>query len=209
MSERRIWYAAYGSNISHERFRCYLEGGSYQDGHRPQVGARNSSPPGRLSPLLYGPWTLSFACSSERWGGGVAFLELDRAGGAAIRCWDITEEQFLDVAAQENGLEPGEFRVDLDEVVAADQLVHGDSWYSKVIYLGMYLGSPVLTFTNPTPVEFNAPGRPYLSVILKGLMEASPLQLEMHLSQLMRANGISPAWTKGALRDIVDFATDV
>ena len=40
-------------------------------------------------------------------------------------------------------------------------------------------------------------------------MEASPLQLEMHLSQLMRANGISPAWTKEALRDIVDSATDV
>ncbi|MDP7066691.1 MAG: hypothetical protein QF637_03625 [Acidimicrobiales bacterium] len=199
----RVWYGAYGSNLLEKRFLRYLEGGSYLPGHTEHVGARDSQEPGQMSPLVHGPWSLSFGLSSKRWGGGVAFLEPRLDEGACVRCWDITQEQFMDVAAQENGFQPGEVNIDIDEIIHQGELSIGDTWYSRIIYLGEYRGQPLLTFTSPTPPDPTPPGEPYLSAILNGFMEASPSQKEAHIARLMRARGVAPTWTRDAIARLV------
>ena len=57
----------------------------------------------------------------------------------------------MDVAAQENGFDPGEIKIDIDEIIHQGELSIGDTWYSRVVYLGKYCGQPLLTFTSPTP----------------------------------------------------------
>ena len=40
-----VWYVAYGSNLSRERFRAYLEGGRPVGSRRHYAGGRDTSPP--------------------------------------------------------------------------------------------------------------------------------------------------------------------
>lgn len=207
MSSDRVWYGAYGSNILEARFMCYIEGGSYAPSHPKHIGARDNQKPGPESPIVHGPWSLSFGLSSERWGGGVAFLDPDVDEGACLRCWDITVQQFVDVAAQENGLQPGDVAIDIDQVIDAGEIEIGDTWYSRIVYLGDYHGRPLMTFTSPKPVEPKPPGEPYLSVILNGLLEAAPTQLDQHLDRLMHARGVDSAWTREALMGLANLET--
>ncbi|HAX06354.1 MAG TPA: histone deacetylase [Acidimicrobiaceae bacterium] len=205
MNFDRIWYGAYGSNVLQERFLRYIEGGRYASNHPHQVGARDNQRPGAKSPLLHGPWSLSFGYSSERWGGGVAFLDPEIDEAACIRCWNITDQQFMDVAAQENGLQPGEIEVDIAEVKEAGELVIGDTWYSRIVYLGEYLGQPIMTFTSSESIKATAPGKSYLSVILNGFLEAAPTQIDLHLDRLLRAHGVDFAWTRETLLELANL----
>ena len=205
MNYERVWYGAYGSNVLEERFLRYIEGGSYAPQQPPHVGARDTQGPGPKSPLVHGPWSLSFGYKSERWGGGVAFLDPDFSQRACIRCWDVTDQQFMDIAAQENGLQPGEVDVDIAGLKDSGELIIGDTWYSRIVYLGEYLGQPVMTFTSPKPVEAHAPGESYLSVILNGFLEAAPGQLDQHLDRLMRADGVDCGWTRETLLQLANL----
>ncbi|CCH80358.1 hypothetical protein BN12_90013 [Nostocoides japonicum T1-X7] len=51
-----VWYAAYGSNLSLERFHCYVAGGRPPGGRHTYPGCRDASPPrepiGRSSPRV-------------------------------------------------------------------------------------------------------------------------------------------------------------
>ena len=207
MNSDRLWYAAYGSNVLRARFLLYLRGGSYQEGHREHVGARDRQEPGRESPVIHGPWHLHFGLSSSRWGGGVAFLDPDNDQGASVRCWNITQEQFVDVAAQENGMLPGDLEIDIDEVVANGRAEIGASWYSRVVCLGEYQGQPVMTFTSSHPPKPNPPGKAYLRVILKGFLEAEPTRLHEHIDRLLRAEGVAPHWSRESLVGLANQAT--
>lgn len=207
MSSDRVWYGAYGSNILEARFMRYIEGGSYLPNHPQHIGARDNEKPGPESPIVHGPWSLSFGLSSERWGGGVAFLDPDVDEGACLRCWDITAQQFMDVAAQENGLQPGDVEIDIAQVIDAGEIEIGDTWYSRIVYLGDYHGRPLMTFTSPKPVEPKPPGEPYLSVILNGFLEAAPTQIDQHLDRLMHARGVDSAWTREALTGLANLET--
>jgi|TARA_Y100000590_G_scaffold32592_1_gene35846 hypothetical protein len=109
----------------------------------------------------------------------------------------------MDVAAQENGFDPGEIKIDIDEIIHQGELSIGDTWYSRVVYLGKYCGQPLLTFTSPTPPDPMPPGEPYLSAILNGFVEASPNQKEGHIDRLMRARGVTPTWTRDAIARLV------
>ena len=111
----------------------------------------------------------------------------------------------MDVAAQENGLRPGDVQVDIAEIREAGELQIGDSWYSRIVYLGDFYGQPLMTFTSPKSVEPRAPGEPYLSVILNGFLEAAPTQLSQHLDRLMRARGVDSAWTREALMGLANL----
>ena len=175
--------------------------------HNEHAGARDSQQPGHFAPLVHGPWSLSFGLSSDRWGGGVAFLEPRRSEGACVRCWDITQEQFMDVAAQENGLEPGDITIDIGEVVRRGEISIGNSWYSRVVCLGQYRERPLLTFTSEKTPEPTPPGEPYLSVILNGLIESSPQQESAHVDRLLRARGVAPTWTREAIAQLAKRET--
>ena len=207
MGSDRVWYGAYGSNVLEARFLRYIQGGSYGPNNAEHVGARDNQEPRSTSPIVHGPWSLSFGLSSERWGGGVAFLDPHIDEGACVRCWDITAEQFMDVAAQENGLRPGDVQFDIAEVREAGEIQIGDSWYSRIVHLGDFHGQPLMTFTSSESVEPRAPGEPYLAVILNGFLEAAPTQLSQHLDRLMRARGVDSAWTREALIGLANSET--
>ena len=67
-----VWYVSYGSNLSADRFACYIVGGVPPGGSRANPGARDRRLPERTIPVDL-PGTGYFAGESPQWGGGVAF----------------------------------------------------------------------------------------------------------------------------------------
>ncbi|NOX31727.1 MAG: hypothetical protein GXP35_17035, partial [Actinobacteria bacterium] len=135
----QVWYASYGSNLLRQRFEHYLTGGTFRGAPQrgQHVGARDSALPtdDRAWRVPHG---LRFAGESTRWsGGGVAFLDpAVGSGEAVVRMYRITAAQFSDVAAQENGLRPGDLSVDVDALVANGGQDISDRWYGRGLYLG-------------------------------------------------------------------------
>ena len=85
-----VWYVAYGSNLSAERFALYLA-----------KSADTTAPSGSRPLRIAHP--VVFSGESKRWsGGGVAFLDLDTEAASASYCraWRITTSQFEDVFRQ-------------------------------------------------------------------------------------------------------------
>ncbi|MGH1504510.1 MAG: hypothetical protein ACRBI6_13200 [Acidimicrobiales bacterium] len=179
-----VWYAAYGSNLSTDRFRTYLEGGPVPGSTtgRVQRGAADPSPPRADHPFLIDR-ELVFAGTSASWGGGgVAFLDADTMGPEAPtmgRIWGITLGQFLDVFAQENAFGGDELEVetlaafDLDTTVGHGRIDLAERAYGRVELLDSIDGVPVLTITGRSrPTELRAAHDSYLRTIATGLAEA-------------------------------------
>src|SRR5687767_10016142 len=103
---QRLWYVAYGSNLSLDRFRVYLQGGRLLSGTRDYPGCRDPLEPQQDVSLMI-PGGLRFVGVSSVWGGGMAVYDARAAGEVAARAYLITAEQFVDVLAQEMRLEPG------------------------------------------------------------------------------------------------------
>ena len=166
-----IWYAAYGSNLSRERFDVYLRGGTPVGGAHAYPGCRDPSPPAVDRPWECG-FGLRFGGASQTWGGGVALI--DGTPGdlpTKLRLYRITLEQFEDVVAQENWLEPGS--IILAGVAFAPHHVIGpDHTYRVVLSLGELDDARVLTVTQDGAVTTAAPTIRYLRHIAQGLREA-------------------------------------
>jgi hypothetical protein len=206
-----VWYAAYGSNLSTNRFLTYLNGGPvpHSPAGRVQAGARDRSPPLDSRPLVL-PHPLLFARSSAGWGGGgVAFLGADPVGATTLgRAWLITRNQFADVAGQENGQA---LSLDLDAVdlsaLKPASLEVCDGWYGRVLLLGPGPdGHPLVTITCPSADELAR--RPahasYLRVIGIGLMETwllSPAAAARYLADRDGNQGIDAEALAGDLAD--------
>ena len=170
----KVWYAAYGSNMSGARLACYLEGGRAEGALRGCAGARDASPPLRSAGVEL-PGAVYFATRSQVWGGGRAFYDPDAAGRALARAHLITAEQFSDVAAQEMYGEPGT-DLDLTEVLATGRCTLGPGRYETLVRAGSLDGLPLLTFTAPwsmTDVPWNPPAAAYLDHLRAGLREAA------------------------------------
>ena len=85
-----------------------------------------------------------------------------RPGGRALgRAYLITEEQFADVLAQENWLDPGSVGIDGCE-----------GMYGVVLTLGSIDGHEIRTITQPPDTSLNAPSDRYVKHIVDGLREA-------------------------------------
>src|SRR5438105_3393973 len=138
-SGRVIWYAAYGSNLSRERFDVYLKGGVPVGGSHAYPGCRDPSAPAD-DRAWECDFELRFGGSSQTWGGGVALIGASQGDvPAKIRLYLVTLEQFEDVVAQENWLEPG--TVDLTDVTYEPHHVIGpDHTYRIVLSLGEFEG---------------------------------------------------------------------
>ncbi len=175
MSERPVWYAAYGSNLLRARFLSYLVGGvvpNATDGGA-QRGARHAAAPSGDRPFEL-PFPLLFAHSAARWGdGGVAKLGLDHdpTRPTAARAWRITLGQLEDVIAQENRL-PAPPVVDLDRCCELGRIEVCAGRYGTLLSVGRIDDEPVLTFTGSTaPEELRCAHTSYLEVIADGLAE--------------------------------------
>src|SRR5574341_764364 len=108
-----IWYASYGSNLSKDRFYCYIMGGRPQGAEKIYVGCRDKTPPVLEKPVIL-HHELYFAKSSRTWqNGGVGFVRTEPDTSVQTRgnMYLITKEQFCDVIKQE---------IDSDETITID-----------------------------------------------------------------------------------------
>lgn len=183
-----LWYGAYGSNLSRDRFEAYLSGGRPAGATRHYPGARDPSPPTDDRPLLL-PGRLFFAWDSPTWGGGIAFYDADAEGTVYARAYRITTEQFSDLAAQEMRRDPGA-ELDLSQVLAQRRHSYGPGRYETLHLVGELDDLPVVTFTAPEGhgLRPNAPAPSYRATISRGLRECHGLSATA-IDDYLRAAG--------------------
>ena len=191
----RVWYAAYGSNMSRARFECYLGGGRPPGAMRSYPGCRDVVMAGGSVPVMMAG-RVYFALESAVWGGGMAFFDPGGAGVAAGRAYPLSLGQFSDVVAQEMHRVP-EGDVDLGAVLAGGRAALGAGRYETLVYVGDIGSVPVLTFTAPWAVgdvAASTPSERYLMMLAAGLAESHgwlPSAVAEYLAELPGARG---AW---------------
>lgn len=148
--EEEVWYACYGSNLSAERFRCYVQGGMAPNGKR-YFGCTDTA----LWKDSY--WAeycgrLYFGNESPSWGyNGVAFYDPAGYERVLFRLYRITRDQLDDIARQEG---------------------NSAHWYGHRLLLGVGKDNlPVYTLTSSALRPKKAPSPQYLDVIRKALRE--------------------------------------
>ncbi|MEM1574166.1 MAG: hypothetical protein QXI49_06735 [Candidatus Methanomethylicaceae archaeon] len=133
IDQNYIWYAGYGSNLSRQRFLCYILGGKPKYGNKKHSGCKNRTLPTENKPIKI-PYILYFALPSgektSNWGkGGVAFIAPEKIEDEKLwtlgRMWKITKDQYYEIKEQE-----------------------GTSWYNYELYLGEDGNIPIYTITN-------------------------------------------------------------
>jgi hypothetical protein len=207
---QQVWYVAYGSNLSRNRFRCYVAGGQPAGGNRDYPGCRDPSEPERVESLEV-PGALFFAGRSGVWGGGMAFYNGRGSGRVACRGYLVTADQFADVAAQEMRRPPGgEFARDLAGLLPDVESVHtmGPGRYETVTRLGVLDGVPLFTVTHADVGDLDpaAPTAPYLQWIATGLREAHGWSGERIGAYLAAAPGALGAWTAEEITALAETA---
>ncbi len=203
----RVWYAGYGSNLSWTRFSCYLRGGRPDGAARVLPGARNpADPTGDMSVVLDG--SVSFAWESPTWGGGIAFYDPDAEGTTYARAYQLTVEQFADVASQEMHRQPTGDPLDLIALAATGSLELGLGRYETLHVVGDIDEVPVVTFSSHHSDELtlNAPRPAYVTMMARGLSEAHGLDGTAIIEYLLTRPGCRPGWTRRDLADVVSAA---
>jgi hypothetical protein len=194
---KRVWYVAYGSNLSRERFCYYLRGGRPDGSARDFPGCRDTTDPSDSFGLLISGGVY-FAGRSSGWRAGMAFYDPHADGQVAARAYLITTEQFVDVIAQETRQSPG-ITLDLAPAFRGDRYSKGVGGYSVLVRVGEHRGVPLVTFTRDpdTAPGLAAPSAVYLAAMATGLREAhgwSQMQIDRYLSALpgTARNGSGP-----------------
>lgn len=164
-----VWYVSYGSNLFAERMTCYIAGGRAPGGRWTNPGARDASPPtgDRRVDL---DRALVFGGPSHTWHGGPAYLDLVTPGHSVGRGWRITHEQFSDLVAQENKLDPGAVAIDRELVHGGGVALPG-ARYGRVVPLDPVDGEPAVTFTYIDRPPERPPEPAYLALLQGGLEE--------------------------------------
>lgn len=159
-----VWYVCYGSNLLHERFMTYIEGGRCRFNGRTYPGCSDKTPP-ILSMPTYVPYELYFGNESSSWGSfGTAFLDLEKEADTFGRAYLITRGQYEQIRDMEG---------------------RGPNWYCDEVDLGSCAGISMLTFTNKTRREENFPSSEYLDAMRTGLAETYPEFSESALDEYL------------------------
>jgi len=190
MTDGLVWYVAYGSNMVADRLRAYLEGvagppvdlapppaGALAPG---DLGARFGAHRGCADPTLprADRWltldrAVTYRGMSRRWGGGVAFLDLEPSPGAATpaRAWLLGLDQVAELMAQEARLAVAPEPTALVAIAPGDTLRLGGGWYDTVLRLADLDGTPALTVTTAQDQPEVPPTPAYLATVAAGLAE--------------------------------------
>lgn len=190
-----VWYASYGSNLSRERFLCYIQGGRPAESTKVEKGCRDKSLPIEDRKIAI-PYELYFAKHSSRWGGAVCFLAQQKLGEedeniTLGRMYLITKEQFADVVSQEN--DGKHIEINFEEVIDAGAKVITQAWYGNIVYLGCQDNYPIFTFTASWKIEeaeFKKPSGEYLRTLSKGLQDRYGLRKKEIARYLSTKKGI-------------------
>jgi hypothetical protein len=181
-----LWYAAYGSNVNRERFLEYIHGGKSAFNGQTYSGCRDKREPIRDYAMMINR-ELYFAKNSDPWGGAVAFVLPESSKSQTLgRAYLISEEQFVDIAAQENARRIGEKDFGFSYQYAEKSpesylnatnpsvpLGGGKLWYGRVLRLGTRESWPIFTLTAEWAgyQDINAPGRTYLRTVASGIRQ--------------------------------------
>ena len=196
-----VWYVAYGSNMRAARFNCYICGGRPRGARRTYLGCRDQSPP-RRDVGIHLAGGLQFAGSSTVWGGGIAFYNPHGDGELAARAYLLTFGQLSDVVAQEAKRPVGS---DFALGGGVDGRWPVDSRaYETLLHLDDRDGLPMFTITSLQNLEPTPPSAPYLRTMLDGLGEAFGWTTDERVRYLLRAPGVTPAWTVSRLIELCD-----
>lgn len=195
-----VWYVSYGSNMSADRLKYYLAGGTPPGAQRPHSGCRDRRPPRRAIGREI-PGGVYFATESATWGGGRAFFDPELAGTAAARAYLITAGQFADIAAQEMyGVAGAD--IDLRPVLATGRTQLGPGRYETLLHIDDLDGHPCLTFTAPwhaDDVPCTVPSASYLRILAAGLHEAHGWDVHRVADYLAQLRGARGHWTPAAI----------
>lgn len=147
-----VWYAGYGSNLSTNRFSCYISGGVCTENGRTYAGSKDPTPARAIQKCCY-PGALYFGNRSSSWDGcGVAFFDptpKNKGESVYMKCYLITRQQLHDVMEQE-GPSP--------------------NWYGRLVCLDLdNHGIPVYTLTSETRRPENSPASTYIELIINVL----------------------------------------
>lgn len=163
----RVFYVCYGSNMSEWRFREYL-----RDKDRPLTSYRVNL-----------PRDVYYAGHNSRWGGGVAFLNVEKFTAKKIyRAYDLNLNEFENLFSRENGFVDGPMPWD---TIFSQPItdVKGAYFYGRVVNLGTIDGTPALTFTSDDDYDtmlkytswISPPGQKYIDVMNNGRLETKRL----------------------------------
>ena len=205
-----LWYAAYGSNLSRQRFGHYLGGGRPRGASRHYSGARDGSEPRDVRPLALAG-QVYFAWESPTWGGGIAFYDPDGAGSAVGRAYLVTTEQFSDVANQEMRRPVGRDLPFWALFRESRTAVLGPGRYETLHVVGEIDGLPVVTFTaswEHRDVALRAPAAAYLRTIATGLAEAHGWSAGQSCDYLLARPGVVPTWSRASLLAVLTARSD-
>jgi len=192
--EDHIWYLGYGSNLSRQRFLCYIKGGTPTYGKKHHRGCGNKAQPVDDRPFRI-PHRLYFALpeggkGTSNWGpGGVAFIDPEKETREECwtwgRMWRITGKQYEEVRGQE-----------------------GRTWYDHEILLGNADGIPIYTITNSNALtNIMAPSETYLKTIAEGLVETCGMTDREIVEYLQEKAGIRDRIPMDELVRIMEEAT--
>ncbi len=201
-----LWYAAYGSNLDADRFRCYLHGGCPPGATRSYPGVREPADPLDVRPFRM-RGELVFAWDSPTWGGGIAFHDAEADGEVLARAYLLTSNQLVDVLEQEMRRVPGADH-DLTQLLADGWLVVGPGRYETLRVVGSLDDIPVVTFGGPEPrsLGLRAPAPAYVATIARGLWAAHGLGPREVAAYLAGCPGVTPGWTAARLEDVAQEA---
>ena len=164
--EAEVWYACYGSNLSKDRFRCYIKGGKCKQNGVTYSGCSDKS-----------EWTdeavsvfdgeLYFGNKSGSWDDkGVAFYDPDVTGVTYMRMYKIKYAQFRELQRME-GASP--------------------NWYGRIVCLGIKDNIPIYTLTSETRRPPNSPSKVYLRLLTDAMINELGLSAETVLNTVINA----------------------
>lgn len=203
----QIWYASYGSNLSKDRFLCYIRGGAPSEGGRRLDGCRDKTLPRECREITINRY-LYFAKSSKSWSnGGVGFIQNDfnEKANTLGRMYLITKEQFIDVIKQETR-NSGYLNIDFDIAQENTSLIYKPgSWYGNLIFLGTQYDFPIFTFTYEKDLtNFNKPSPEYLRTIITGIEETYNMDKYAIVNYLIDKPGIQENYSDQELKNLFE-----
>ena len=162
-----VWYAGYGSNLSSERFACYISGGTCAENGRTYPGSSDPTPPRAEMRCSY-HGRLYFGNNSSSWGGcGVAFFDpnpKNKDEYVYMKRYLVTRRQLHDVMAQEG---------------------RSANWYGRLVCLEVdNFGIPVYTLTSENLRPENKPSAAYtelIATVLRGEFGLKKKHVEQYL----------------------------